>query len=505
MKSADKNKWLLPLIAGILTFVAVNKVSFILGWLCFVPLFMVTNNHSAKASFRSGFIFGLSISACSFYWMISGAETFTGYSILYGVAVFLISCLFLSLYFAGVNFCYTALKIKGTANYIIAGNATLAGFVYCAGEALLMQVSTGFPWFDFHAGNALADNLYAIQPAAYFGIYIMTFVIILVNYLIAFFISNRQWLRLFFPAAVIGVYILSGGLLLQKFENNLQPGKSFEVAILSENILPDIKWDDANGNMLVQKLLDLNKASVSLKPAIALWSESAIPWTYSANDDLVKEVSHITSPAGITHIMGINTEISDTEIFNSAYCILPGGTVTGRYDKQHLLSLIEKPLSGILFPFFSSKGFVIKENPEHNKPLNTPNGKAGIMICNESAIPAAGQSMAINGAEFIFNMSNDGWFSKTYIVDLHFYNARLRAVETRKDIVVNSNNGFSGLIQASGKIIMQERSEGPYVKKVTVQPNSYKSIATDNPFLFIYFCIIYIAAFLFRRIFYKNP
>ena len=100
--------------------------------------------------------------------------------------------------------------------------------------------------------------------------------------------------------------------------------------------------------------------------------------------------------------------------------------------------------------------------------------------------------MAKRGAEFFCNMGNDGWFNNTYIVRIHFYNTRLRAVETRKDVVVNCNNGYSGLIEASGNIAEQEKSTDPFVKIADVYPNNYQTLAAAFPLLFIYICAAYL-------------
>jgi apolipoprotein N-acyltransferase len=129
-------------------------------------------------------------------------------------------------------------------------------------------------------------------------------------------------------------------------------------------------------------------------------------------------------------------------------------------------------------------------------PLTTPYGKAGFLICNEAALPAAAANQVKQGAEFLINMSNDGWFNDTYIVQAHYYYARLRAVESRKDIAINCNNGFSGLIKASGDIEVQEKSTEPFVKIVTIQPNKYITLASTYPLIFIYGCGIYIAIVL---------
>ncbi len=495
MKKHLNNSWLPAAFSGLLTYIAICHISFMFTWICYVPLFVVINNKSPRQTFHTVLIFGFTFSCLAFFWMVPGAERFTGYNILYGLGIFLISSVFYTLFCAATFYYFSVLKKPGENSLSIFLNTILAASVICIAEALLMLLSAGLPWFDIHSGNGLAENLYSIQPASVFSIHILTFVAVAVNYLIAIIITKKRWIKLYIPAAIATVYLLAGFLLLQNFNNSLPENKPFNVAILAENIAPDIKWNDKTGNLLVQKLLDLNHEAVSMKPDMALWSESAIPWTYSKDDDLVKEVLKITDPAKLTHIMGINTAWKTNEVFNSAYCILPGGNVTGRYDKQYLLSFIEKPLNGWLMPFFSSNGFSALNDKEHSNPLTTPYGKAGFLICNEAAIPAAAANQVKQGAEFLMNMSNDGWFNDTYIVRLHYYYARLRAVESRKDIAINCNNGYSGLIKASGDIKVKEKSTEPFVKIIPIQPNRYITIASSYPGIFIYGCAIYLTIF----------
>jgi apolipoprotein N-acyltransferase len=500
MFESNRTAYIIAVLSGLLTALAISQESFALSWVCFAPLFMVLTRQTGRQAFIAGFTFGFAVALAGFFWMIPGAERFTGSSIFYGIIVFIISTCFFCLFFGLVTWCYSKLQRQPTA---VIFNALLIACIFCIAEALLSYISSGFPWFDFHSGYALATNLYAIQPAAWFGVYALSFVVILVNGLIAGFISNKQWAWLVFPAGIIGIYLLTGYFILQNFDQNLKPGKAVNIAILSENIAPEIKWDDNSGNLLAERLLDMNRTAITLKPDIALWSESAIPWTYKKDDDLVNAIIKITKPANITHILGINTEAgSGNMVYNSAYCLLPDGTVTGRYDKQVLLALIERPIGGALIPFMSSAGFTAKTG-EYSAPLNTPYGKAGIIICNESAVPSTAYNAALKGAEFICNLSNDGWFNDTYIVGLHFYNARLRAVETRKDVAINSNDGYSGLVKASGRIAMQERSDGPLVKMVTVNCNQYKSLAVSCPYLFVYIAILGLAGLTAVKFFAK--
>lgn len=492
----SKIKSALPLIlSGILTFIGVLKGAFVIGWICFVPLFIATWQQQGRQAFRSGAIFGLSLAIISFYWMIPGAERFTGSSILFGIIAAVISAAFLALW-TGFVFLLIGFLSRQTGKIIlIMANAALVAAAFCVAEFFLSFVSQGMPWFDFHAGNAIADNLWAIQPASFFGVYGLTFIVILVNYITAVVIVEKKWKLGYLPFSFFLAYMVAGYLLLNQFNAQLKPGKAFTTNILCENILPDIKWDDESGNQLVQQLLDLNKTSMADKADLNLWSESTVPWTYRPDDDFVKEILKSTKPAGITTVIGINSDYAENEVYNSVYCISSDGIIKGRYDKHYLLSFIEQPVGAAIIPFLSSVGFVIKPGEQYNKPLQTPFGKAGVIVCNEATVPAAASAMVNQGAQFLFNLSNDGWFNDTYIADLHFINARMRAVETRKDICVNSNNGFSGLVKASGVVETKQRETESFVKKVTIEPNSESSFFITYPHSFLYACSLLLASF----------
>jgi apolipoprotein N-acyltransferase len=176
----------------------------------------------------------------------------------------------------------------------------------------------------------------------------------------------------------------------------------------------------------------------------------------------------------------MNTAVTENVVGNSAYCLLPGGKLAGRYDKVTPLLFIEQPMHGLLLPFFSANGYSVSPGNNH-LPLSTPYGKAGILICNESALPDAAAATVKHGAQFLLNLSNDGWFRNTYLVSSHFYNARLRAVETRKDLAINSSNGWCGMVSASGRVDDAEL--------VTMHPNEIRTMAVRYPLLPACICL----------------
>lgn len=512
-------------LSGICLFLAFAHLVPYLGWVALVPLFFLLDRAapaptgdpdappsgnsglpggpsapSAGAARRSrlllGFIAAATFSVFAFGWMIPGAHTFTGASIGYGIAIFTIC---VTVYAAA---CATLLAL--TPPILIAP-------VWIIAETLLQASATKMPWFLFHIGNALATGLIAIQPMSVIGVTGAGFVVLLVNYGLAHALARRSWKHTLAPLLLLGAYLAWGWWLLPP-ERHQPP--DFPLAIVKENIPPEIPWDSTNGNRRVQQLLQAEDSALATGAHVLVWSESAIPWTWSPDDDLVKEVLRHSAarlamrpfvPGGtlladsairpVIHILGMNTAVAEGTpaekgvVRNSAYCLLPDGQVAGRYDKIAPLLFIEQPALGWQFPFFSSDGWSV-EPGDNDNPLPTPYGKAGVLICNESALPDAAAGRAEKGAQFLINMSNDGWFRDTWLVAQHFYNARLRAVETRKDLVINSNNGWSGCIYASGRIDTTSRV-------FTIHPNNTLTVAMGFPLLPVVGCVLFMLGIFF--------
>jgi apolipoprotein N-acyltransferase len=84
-------------------------------------------------------------------------------------------------------------------------------------------------------------------------------------------------------------------------------------------------------------------------------------------------------------------------------------------------------------------------------------------ICFESTIPHLVRRQLAElrrrgtPADVIVNVSNDGWFWGSSILDLHFRSNILRAVENRRPLVVAANTGISAWIDGNG--VVQEQAQ----------------------------------------------
>ena len=487
---------LLALLSGILMVYAVQNAIFWLTWLCLTPLFIAINNKTRKQMIILSIIFGASLHLGGCSWMVTGAASFTKDGIFFGVLVLLAYTFFATLIWMLFFFVISWGKFLDKHSFIVKG--LILASLWVLVDAIKFIVFAGQPWMNFFVGLGIAKNIWAIQPAAYFGVHVITFVVVYVNYLFAAFFIELKWNKVILPLSLIVGYLGIGGLMLYMYESNPEPSrKPFKLAILAENIPPEVKWEANTGEALVADLLQMNKIAVSLKSDMTLWSESSIPWKYTPGDDLLEEIHKISAPIGMTNLVGINTGYSKKSMYNSIYCFLPDGSISGRYDKYIGLDFIEVPVAGLIIPFFVGGSYV--EIGHHPRPLDTPFGKAGVMICNESFVSESALNIVNKGAEFLVNPSNDGWFSRFDIVYMHFYNARLRAVETRKDLAINSNNGISGMVQSSGRIKFYRQDTQSFVKQVTITPNKQVTLYSKLPYLFVYFCITLLLVFFYFR------
>ncbi len=74
-------------------------------------------------------------------------------------------------------------------------------------------------------------------------------------------------------------------------------------------------------------------------------------------------------------------------------------------------------------------------------------------ICFEAVWPGAYNRLVRAGAEFLVNITDDGWFGDTAGPYEHLNAARLRAVETRRWLVRASNSGVSVFVNPAGDIV----------------------------------------------------
>jgi len=142
---------------------------------------------------------------------------------------------------------------------------------------------------------------------------------------------------------------------------------------------------------------------------------------------------------------------------NTAILLNPMGQRIFTYDKIHLVPFGEfvpyrrllwfaGRLTADIADFTPGKSFTIGK---------LPNGSFGAFICYEAIFPAEVREFTAHGAQLLINISNDGWFGRSSAPAQHLMMARVRAVENRRWLLRDTNNGFTAAIDPYGRIVAE--------------------------------------------------
>ena len=158
------------------------------------------------------------------------------------------------------------------------------------------------------------------------------------------------------------------------------------------------------------------------------------------------------------------------KLYNSAYFISARGEILGRYDKIHLVPVSEALPLRETFPWLEKLVLRLSElkrlptlNPGTNlHPFQWHDYKFGILICYESIFPDMNRVIVREGAQFIINISNDGWFRNGAELEQILAISVFRAVENKIGFIRATNTGISAFISPLGEMNILKDSNGRY-------------------------------------------
>jgi apolipoprotein N-acyltransferase len=145
--------------------------------------------------------------------------------------------------------------------------------------------------------------------------------------------------------------------------------------------------------------------------------------------------------------------------YNSAMIVGADGSRLGRYDKIHLVPFGEYvPFRNLLTFAHKLTGRVSdfsrgEERSAFRLPTETgASHRYGIFICYEAVFAEEVRQFARNGAEVLVNISDDGWYGDTSAPWQHLNMARMRAIENRRWLLRDTNNGVTAAIDPYGRV-----------------------------------------------------
>ena len=446
---------LLSIISGILVAISFPKIDFEYGaWIALVPLFLILVKVDSKRAFTFSYITGVVFFTSTVYW-ISLVSTL-------GMVLLV---LYLSLYIAvfGVltNCLFRRLKFP---------LALIAPPIWVLCEFTRSHLLTGFPWALL--GYSQYKQITLIQSTSFISVYGISCLIVLINASIAdvlLFLENRKrgWRVLIGPVlsvVAVTVFLIHGNISVRT-EKRGGVEEGIKVGIVQPNIRHEEKAEDSYSSRerVLNIHLNLSEKLLKFKPDIIIWPETALTYVDNYDEKLITKLKNFAKHNNLHLLTGIcYRSLSTSEFYNSVFLIEPGGTMSQRYNKIHLVPFGEYiPLKN-LFPFLSKvvpigdfargKEYTVLNFYRKGKLDSDRKIKFACTICFENIFSDFTRQFVRNGAKFLVNVTNDSWFGNSKAPYQHMSMSVFRAVENRIPVIFNANTGVSCFIDKYGRI-----------------------------------------------------
>lgn len=484
-----------PLLTPILLTIAFpNPQVSILAWIAFIPLFFIIDNSSKRKSFFLSYIAGIIFFGGTLYWL--AYVTKLGYLIL---------IFYLALYFGLFGLLGNLfLNRLRTSKFNILPSLLLPA-LWVSLEFARGSLFTGFPWAIL--GYTQYINPMIIQIADITGAYGVSFLIVMVNFVIYSSLSNlfihRGRACLSMPCLIMACVIFYGYSVLK--EDDFKTG--LKLSAVQGNIEQFKKWDPYYRDYILDRYETLTKEAAKEKSDLIVWPETAVPG-YLNEEDIDTRLKKIIRNTGTPLFSGAVTYESMEEedcFFNSAVLFSSDGNIRKKYDKLHLVPFGEYVPFEQYLPFI--RDFIDVSIGDYTPgdeftlfdiSKDSARFKYATLICFEDIFPDLVRRFVLGGADFLINITNDAWFGESNEQLQHTQASVFRAVENRVSILRAANTGFSCYINPKGIIedsIYDKDTERMYVagvKAFEIKMSKKGSFYRKYGDIFAYICILFI-------------
>lgn len=419
-----------------------RKGLWLTAWFGFVPLFFALQGKTRKQAFFLAYLAGIVFWVGTIYWLVH--ITLPGTIIL---------ILYLALYFSLFGFAFPYLL--STDYYLLSIPSAWVVLEYARSHLL-----TGFPWALL--GYSQYRNLPAIQIADVFGVWGVSFLVMMVNALIFKAVGARSLAlgkrnQSTVPLLLIIFTLVYGYYKLHPTPNTEHP-TPIKVSVIQGNIPQELKWRQESEDYIFDRYIELNKESQKENPDLIIWPEASLPVALEDDITYFDVLCNKIKESRVPLLFGAVTQ-RDGLYYNSALLIETDGRLVARYDKVHLVPFGEYiPLKNV-FPFLQTvvpigdieagKEYTIFEVKSQRSKVKD---KVGVLICFEDLFPEISREYARHGAHLLVNITNDAWYKYTSAPYQHLQASVFRAVENRLPLARSANTGISCFIGADGKI-----------------------------------------------------
>jgi apolipoprotein N-acyltransferase len=393
-----------------------------------------------------------------------------------------------------------------------------------------VHIACGFSWNPI--GLALSFHPLPLQFAALFGVFGLSFWVMLVNlWALKIWKSGAKRIGHWcLWSGIAAVPYLFGALHLYYHDKQLYAsGERLTVALVQTGLLPsekmysssrsdcfiplDLQWEnivrhlhrlpyDAKLDLIVLPEAvvptQADKAFLPFEAAHEILSKIYGP------DVVIEKFLPILEPPFAEKKMGVsvsnlfwaqtlsNLYASDVvlgldyydrksdKFFNSGFLASAGRPDVQRYDKRVLLPLAEYLPFECLRPLTKSYGIYDFFSKGESKQELKGKRSISVSICYEETFSEGIREQVSDAADLLINLTNDGYYPHSLLPEQHFTHARLRTVENGRPLLRSCNTGVTAVVDSLGRIVARFGLKGEEFKQgalhCSLNPYKYRTL-----------------------------
>jgi apolipoprotein N-acyltransferase len=310
----------------------------------------------------------------------------------------------------------------------------------------------GFSWGGL--GVSQVDDRPLLRLASVGGVWGITFVVVLVNALIAEAIAGGGGVRARAGRVLLAVALVVVPVLIPFPRAD---GPEVDVAAIQVDVRVPEGTSSLDEDLIVaRRFVDLHRSLVADPPDLVLWGEGALDPAAAADPTTAAAVTEAIASVGVPTVAGAVVNDPDGSQHTSALVFDGSGLVVDRYDKVHLVPF------GEYVPWRDRLGWLdaIDQVPVDRVPGPGPRTIEGVglpsfgtPICFENAFPSLVRSFVRAGATFLVVPVNNASYGFTAAAAQHLQMSRMRAVETGRWVVDAAVSGPSAFVDPQGTVV----------------------------------------------------
>jgi apolipoprotein N-acyltransferase len=449
-----------------------------LHWLCFVPLLWALRADRAprtprprrwyglfpllwelfepsnRANTLLGLLFGFVSEFAIYLWLVDTVGRFSNLPVWLGLIVLVI--------FSGAH----ALPFAVVFGLVHPLRRRLDWGWLLAVPAVLVVTEWLFPaLFPYQQGATQYRLPWVIQLASVTGVYGLSFLLLMVNGVLAEWVFRRRetrpwpWRATLIVACVFAANLEFGAWRHAHIEAALQQARELRVAVLQQNITMLERYAQAPEDV-VRGWFRVTRRLGGQPVDLVVWPEGASPYN-PFEGNMLKALARMCREGQFELLIGggtyqyeVDPESRELNVvfYNSVYMMDRSGKITGRYDKLLPLPFGEYLPLGNVFPKLKEwiKGPGDFRAGTEPKLLPADGYQIAAPICYEAIQPDIVQQL--KGADLFVNVTNDAWFGHSAASWEHAMLAAVRSTEFGRPLLREAYTGISMIVEPHGDI-----------------------------------------------------